>query len=217
MGSYRTRLDIRALGQGLDVFAPETVRAGETIPVRVVVRDANDQPIVAALVRTSVFFGNGDILDPSILTDTLGTAIARFLATRAQMAEQDSVRITSGSASATIGIYVDITDSAVMNGRAIAFPNPFGLDHQSTEISYYLQSSSDITLNIYDPFGNTVWSRKFRRGEDGARAGLNRRIYWDGRNQRGYRVASGIYVLEVVGDVFTGTTFKSHYRIGVVW
>jgi hypothetical protein len=24
-------------------------------------------------------------------------------------------------------------------------------------------------------------------------------------------------VLEVVGDVFTGTTFKSHYRIGVVW
>ncbi len=215
--SYRTRLDIRALGQGLEVFAPETVRAGETIPVRVVVRDANDQPIVAALVRTSVFLGNGDILDPSILTDTLGTATARFLATRAQMAEQDSVRITSGSASATIGIYVDITDSAVMNGRVISFPNPFGLDHQSTEISYYLQSSSDITLNIYDPFGNTVWSRKFRRGEDGARAGLNRRIYWDGRNQRGHRVASGIYVLEVVGDVFTGTTFKSHYRIGVVW
>jgi len=215
--SYRARIDIRALGSGLLVFAPETVRAGETVPVQVQVRDANEAPIVAALVRSNVFQGAGDILDPEILTDTLGNATVRFLATRARMAEQDSVRITSGNASATIGIYVDITDSAVMSGRAIAFPNPFGLDHQRTEISYYLQNSSDIALNIYDPFGNLVWTRRFRRGEDGARAGLNRRIYWDGTNQRGHRVASGIYVIEVVGDVFTGTTFKSNYRIGVVW
>ncbi|MEO0077694.1 MAG: hypothetical protein ABIK86_01655, partial [candidate division WOR-3 bacterium] len=215
--SYRTRLDVRALGSRLFVSAAETVPAGKPESIRVRVLDANDQPIVAALVRSSVFQGNGDILDPELLTDTLGNAIVRFIATRARMAEQDSIRITSGNATATIGIYVDITDSAVMNGRAIAFPNPFGLDHQRTEISYYLQNSSDITLNIYDPFGNPVWTRRFRRGEDGARAGLNRRIYWDGTNQRGHRVASGVYVLEIVGEVFTGTTFKSNYRIGVVW
>ncbi len=215
--SYRTKLDIRALGSRLVVSAAETVPAGKPESIRVRVLDANDQPIVAALVRSSVFQGNGDILDPELLTDTLGNAIVRFIATRARMAEQDSIRVTSGNASTTIGIYVDITDSAVMEGRAIAFPNPFGLDHQRTEISYYLQNSSDITLNIYDPFGNPVWTRRFRRGEDGARAGLNRRIYWDGTNQRGHRVASGVYVLEIVGEVFTGTTFKSNYRIGVVW
>jgi hypothetical protein len=224
--TYRTRLSIRSLSSELLVFAPETVRAGETVPIRVVVHDANTQPIIAESVHGSVIRGRGDLLDPfdlsprtgvAALTDRSGTAIIRFLATRARMAEQDSVRFTSGSVSATIGIYVDITDSAVMNGRTIAFPNPFGLDHQQTEISYYLQGSSDITLNIYDPFGNVVWSRRFARGEPGARAGLNRGIYWDGRNQKGRRVASGIYVLEVVGDVFTGTTFKSHYRIGVVW
>jgi hypothetical protein len=215
--SYRTQLDIRALGSQLQVFAPETVRAGETTNIRVIVLDADSAPIVAALLQTSVVRGNGDILDPNLLTDTLGVATAHFLATRAQFAEHDTIRISSGNADTLIDIYVDITDSAVMKGHVIAFPNPFGTEYERTEISYYLQSSSNITLTIHDPFGNPVLTKRFLRGENGARAGLNRYIYWDGRNKEGHRVASGIYVIEVVGEVFTGTTFKSSYRIGVLW
>jgi len=222
--SYRTQLDIRARGAMLEVevFGDDgrlcdTVRAGETTRVRVTVHDANSAPIVAALLQTSVVRGNGDILDPNLLTDTLGVATAHFLATRAQFAEHDTIRISSGDADTLIDIYVDITDSAVMKGHVIAFPNPFGSEYERTEISYYLQSSSDITLTIHDPFGNPVLTRHFLRGENGARAGLNRYIYWDGRNTEGHRVASGIYIIEVVGEKFTGTTFKSSYRIGVLW
>ena len=102
-------------------------------------------------------------------------------------------------------------------GYVVAFPNPFGSVHERTEISYYLQNSSDITITIHDPFGNQVMTRRFTRGQNGARAGLNRHIYWDGRNDQGHRVASGIYVINVIGEVFTGTTFESSYRIGVLW
>ena len=215
--SYRTRLTIRAVGNQLEILWPDTVRAGETTDIRVTVHDANDAPIVATLVQGSVVTGSGDILVPNLLTDTLGVTTFKFLATRARMAEQDSVRVTSGSADTVIGIYIDITDSAVMKGRVIAFPNPFGTEYERTEISYYLQNSSDVTLTIHDAFGNPVLTRQFARGENGARAGLNRRIYWDGRNEQGHRVASGIYVLSVIGEMFTGTTFKSSYRIGVLW
>ncbi|MGQ9707652.1 MAG: hypothetical protein ACUVUR_02105, partial [bacterium] len=64
--------------------------------------------------------------------------------------------------------------------------------------------------------GNEVVSYKFRQGEPGARAGVNR-VRWNGRNQEGRRVASGIYVVQIIGQLHTGTIFKSTYRLGVVW
>lgn len=215
-GSYPTRLDIKARGKSLEITAPDTVVAGETAYIRVVVRDANQQPITAAVCRFSVVKGNGDILDEALLTDTSGVAVARFLCTRARFAEFDTLRIVSGAAESLVGIYIDIPDSAVMLGKIVAFPNPFGFNRDAAEIVYYLTRSGGVDVRIFDPFGNEVVSWHFSAGEPGARAGINR-VMWNGRNRYGRRVASGVYVVQVLGQLHTGTVFRSTYRLGVAW
>jgi hypothetical protein len=214
--SYRTRLEIKARGSRLEILAPDTVFAGETAYIRVVVRDANDQPVTAAVCRFEVVRGSGEMLDQALLTDTLGLVIARFLCTRARFGEFDTIRISSGTAESLISIYVNIPDSSLLAGKIVAFPNPFGFNRDAAEIYYYLNRSSPIDIRIYDPFGNEVFGSTFRQGEPGARAGINR-VIWDGRNQSGRRVASGVYVVQIIGQLHTGTTFKSTYRLGVVW
>jgi hypothetical protein len=209
--SYRTHLNIRARGATFRIEAPDTVRSGETASVRIWAGDANDEPIVAALVQTSVTMGSGRMLEPALLTDTIGFTTAHFLCTPTPAAEQDSIRISSGDADTVIGIYVShLSDSL------FAFPNPFGFNRDRTLISYYLQRSAPVAITIYDPFGNEVWSRHFRQNEPGANSGDNV-VYWDGTNTRGHRVANGVYVIQVLGELHTGVDFKSTYRIGVIW
>jgi hypothetical protein len=103
-----------------------------------------------------------------------------------------------------------------MAGEIIAFPNPFGFNRDACEISYYLNQSSPLRVMIHDAFGNEVITWRFRQGDDGARAGVNR-IYWNGFNRQGRRVANGVYALTVLGEIHTGTTFNKTYRIGVLW
>jgi hypothetical protein len=210
--SYATRLDIRAHGATLEITAPDTVRSGETTQVLVRVLDANGDPVVATLVRSSVVKGSGTMLEPALLSDTLGFTTAHFLCTPSPASEQDSIRVSSGDADTVFGIYIShLSDSL------FAFPNPFGsINRDRTLISYYLQRSTSITLTIYDPFGNEVWSRHFSQGEPGAQSGDNV-VYWDGRNSKGRRVASGIYVIQLLGTLHTGIESRSTYRVGVVW
>ncbi|MEO0079724.1 MAG: FlgD immunoglobulin-like domain containing protein, partial [candidate division WOR-3 bacterium] len=216
--SYKCWLDIKSRGRVLEIEAPDTVWAGETANIRVVVKDANNLPITATVCRFSVVKGHGDILEAALLTDTLGVVNGKFLCTRARFAEHDTVRISAGAVDSFIGIFVNIPDSVLMKGEIIAFPNPFGaaINQDAAEIYYYLNRSCPITVAIYDPFGNEVYSWRFKQGEPGAKSGVNR-VIWNGRNRQGRRVASGIYVVQVVGEIHTGKTFSSTYRLGVVW
>lgn len=214
--SYRSFLNIKARGKSLEVTAPDTVVAGETASIRVVVLDANNLPITAALCRFSVVKGNGQLLQEALLTDTLGVAVAHFLCTRAYFSELDTIKISSGEAEEFVEIYIKIPDKEVMLGNIIAFPNPFGFNRDATEICYYLPKSAPIDFRIYDPFGNEVISRQFRPGEEGAKAGVNR-VVWNGRNKEGRRVATGVYVVQIVGELHTAIVEKKTYRIGVVW
>ncbi len=210
--SYITYLNVRARGARLEIIAPDTVRSGETAQVVILVRDVNGDPIPAALVQTSVVEGSGTMLEPALLTDTIGYTTAHFVCTPSPASEQDSVRITSGNAETVIGIFVKhLSDSL------FAFPNPFGsINQDRTLIFYTLRRAVSVKVRIYDPFGNEVWSRRFRQNEQGGKSGDNV-IYWDGTNNQGHRVASGIYVLQVVGSLHTGIDFKGAYRIGVIW
>ena len=212
--SYSMWLDIRALGMTLEVTAADTIRSGETTGVRVRVLDANGDPIVAALVQCSVVKGSGTMIEPALLTDTIGYTTAHFACTPSPASEQDSIRISSGDADTVIGIYVKhLSDSL------FAFPNPFGNIPGSlgrTQIFYSLHRASSVRLTIYDPFGNKIWTRNYLPGEPGAMLGDNT-VYWDGRNSKNQRVASGVYLIQVLGRTGTVIDFKSLYRVGVVW
>jgi hypothetical protein len=214
--SYVTYIDVRARGTTIEVdsLTPDTIRAGETAAVKVRVRDANGDPVVAALVQFARIMGSGTVLEPALLSDTVGYATSHFVCTPSPASEQDSIRISSGDADTVIGIYVKhLSDSL------FAFPNPFGNVPGSlgrTQIFYSLHRALSVRLTIYDPFGNKIWTRSYMSGEPGAMFGDNT-VYWDGTNSKGQRVASGVYLIQVLGRTGTVIDFKSLYRVGVVW
>jgi glucuronoarabinoxylan endo-1,4-beta-xylanase len=74
------------------------------------------------------------------------------------------------------------------------YPNPFS---SSTSIPYQLKTQSDIQVDIYDILGRVV--KRFSVGTQSA--GVHS-ILWDGRNNSGDRVATGIYFykLQVGGE-----------------
>lgn len=65
------------------------------------------------------------------------------------------------------------------------YPNPFNLN---TTISYQIKSKSYITIKIYDILGKEVRILESEEKEAGSYE-----IFWDGRNNQGKEVASGIY------------------------
>lgn len=74
------------------------------------------------------------------------------------------------------------------------YPNPF---NPTTSIEYSVPEQSDISIKIYDISGSLVATLVNENKEPGIYTSV-----WDGRNQRGIRVASGIYIYRMVGQNF---------------
>ena len=77
------------------------------------------------------------------------------------------------------------------------YPNPF---NPETWIPYHLANDSDVQISIYDINGALV--RQLDLGHQGAGyyASRSRAAYWDGRNEFGERVATGIYFYQLKAD-----------------
>ncbi len=82
------------------------------------------------------------------------------------------------------------------------YPNPF---NPETWIPYQLAESAEVTLTIYDMNGQLVRRLVVGHQAAGMYRSRNRAIYWDGRNQLGESVASGLYFYTLTGDDFTAT------------
>ena len=80
------------------------------------------------------------------------------------------------------------------------YPNPF---NPETWISYQLAESSEVTVSIYSVDGRLV--RKLNLGYQtaGVYQGKGRAAYWDGRNEFGEYVASGVYFYTFVAGNFS--------------
>lgn len=74
------------------------------------------------------------------------------------------------------------------------YPNPF---NPATAIRFYLPSTSGIEVAIYSTAGQLV--RQLARGKF---AGGEHEVVWDGKNEAGMRVASGVYVYKLVAGEF---------------
>jgi len=70
------------------------------------------------------------------------------------------------------------------------YPNPF---NPTTVIRFHLRESGKIRLKIYDLTGKLV-----RTLLDGELQAGEQKIFWDGRDQQGQTVASGVYFYELV-------------------
>ncbi len=80
--------------------------------------------------------------------------------------------------------------------KTYAFPSPSGpLLGNPPSIVFALSSPSDVTIRIYDAGSGLV-----RRIERSGLGTGNHAITWDGRNERDYPVANGVYLYEVTTD-----------------
>ena len=82
------------------------------------------------------------------------------------------------------------------------YPNPF---NPETWIPYHLAEPADVTLTIYAIDGKVVRRLDLGHQAAGYYQGKSRAAYWDGRNNVGERVASGIYFYTLTAGDFAAT------------
>ena len=82
------------------------------------------------------------------------------------------------------------------------YPNPF---NPETWIPYQLAESAEVALTIYDANGKMVRYLALGHQAAGMYQSRSRAAYWDGRNQLGESVASGLYFYTLTADEFTAT------------
>ena len=82
------------------------------------------------------------------------------------------------------------------------YPNPF---NPETWIPYHLAKSADVTLTIYAADGQEVRQLSLGHQPAGMYYNRSRAAYWDGRNEVGEPVASGVYFYTLTAGDFTAT------------
>ena len=82
------------------------------------------------------------------------------------------------------------------------YPNPF---NPETWIPYHLSKDADVTLHIYAMNGTLVRTLRLGHQAAGMYQKRSRAAYWDGKNEIGESVTSGIYFYTLSAGDFTAT------------
>ena len=155
------------------------------------------------LVLVAAAFGDGTTaapaLHPSETLAGLTAADVQHLLTQArQMALTDPTYLRG------IAVLEQLLAHLLPKETALLFnyPNPF---NPETWIPYQLAEPADVTLHIYSVNGALIRTLDLGHQIAGMYHNKTRAAYWDGRNEQGERVASGVYFYTLsVGD-FTAT------------
>jgi len=82
------------------------------------------------------------------------------------------------------------------------FPNPF---NPETWIPFELAQESEVILRIYNASGSLVREISLGRKPAGSYIQKSKAAYWDGKNEAGEPVASGVYFYTIQAGDFTAT------------
>ena len=80
------------------------------------------------------------------------------------------------------------------------YPNPF---NPETWIPYHLAHAADVTVTIYDTGGMPMRRLDLGHQSAGYYTARSKAAYWDGRNERGESVASGVYFYQLRAGDYT--------------
>ena len=112
--------------------------------------------------------------------------------------DEDAIDGYSGTA-----LTAQLTVTAIGANILLAnFPNPF---NPETWIPYQLAKDADVSITIYDMRGRVVRELKVGHRVAGLYQSRHRAAYWDGKNQFGELVASGVYFYTLTAGDFTAT------------
>ena len=102
-------------------------------------------------------------------------------------------------ATAVLSVRLDDIGSPQQDLLLQNYPNPF---NPETWIPYQLSEDSPVSVSIYDTTGRLVRTLSLGFQSAGFYNSRERAAYWDGRNEIGERVASGIYFYQLTTPSF---------------
>jgi hypothetical protein len=119
----------------------------------------------------------------------------------------DNVELYGLDASPIIGRGIDTefkSQAIIPKGSSLLqnFPNPF---NPETWIPYQLNLDSDLVIGIYNASGNLIRTLNLGYRPTGFYTTKDKAAYWDGKNEAGEEVASGIYFYTIQAGDFTAT------------
>ena len=140
---------------------------------------------------------------PSILAvdniDGLDAAMIQAWIERAQVEDDGSVAFRAGIAYLQSLLALLIPEETALLPN---YPNPF---NPETWIPYQVSEPAEVTLRIYSVNGILVRTLALGQTPAGIYQSRSRAAYWDGRNDVGESVASGIYFYTLTAGDFTAT------------
>jgi len=172
---------------------------GKRVPAGSAV-DVNGDGIVSILDLIIVAQGiAGSSAAPIARTDNVDTATIEAWIAQARLEDDGSLAFKQG-----IENLENLLASLIPEETALLanYPNPF---NPETWIPYQLAESAEVTLTIYDINGQLVRRLAVGHQAAGMYRSRSRAAYWDGRNQIGESVASGLYFYTLRAGEFSAT------------
>ena len=179
-------------------------RLGETVPANSDV-DVNGDGVISILdlIVVAQHLGESTVLaSPSAIAingGKLDPAMIQAWIERAQVEDDGSIAFREG-----IAYLQSLLASLIPEETALLpnYPNPF---NPETWIPYQLSEPAEVALRIYAVNGVLVRTLALGQTPAGIYQSRSRAVYWDGRNNVGESVASGIYFYTLTAGDFTAT------------
>ena len=154
-------------------------------PVKI--RDANDQVGEAPL---SASVGQSADLTPAKIQGWIDLA---------QVEDDGSAIFDLGIANLERLLHATVPEETKL---LLNYPNPF---NPETWIPYQLAKATDVTVSIYSVNGALVRTLALGHQAAGVYQNKSQAAYWDGRNELGEQVASGVYFYTLTAGDFSAT------------
>ncbi len=142
--------------------------------------------------------GNNDSATADVNHTELSATIRTWI-TYAQMEDDGSIAFLKGIANLQ-----KLLNSTIPKKTELLpnYPNPF---NPETWIPYQLLNPANVTLTIYDVNGNNVRNFVLGYQETSIYQTRSGAVYWDGKNNIGETVASGVYFYTLIAGDFSAT------------
>ena len=173
---------------------------GETVPANSAV-DVNGDGVINIQDLILVASNLGESTDaaaPSVLDldsiHGLDSAMIQAWIAQATLENDGSIAFQRGIANLQRLLASLIPEKTVLLAN---YPNPF---NPETWIPYHLANPSHVQITIYDTRGSIVRQLNLGHQREGYYTRRSRAAYWDGKNDVGERVASGVYFYQLQAD-----------------
>ena len=166
--------------------------------------DVNGDGIVNIqdLVLVAAAFGDGTATAPALhpqdLKGLTAAEVQRLLTQARQMAFTDPTYLRGIAVLEQLLTHLLPKETTLLAN----YPNPF---NPETWIPYQLAEPTDVTLRVYSVNGALVRTLVLGHQFVGMYHSKSRAAYWDGRNEQGERVTSGVYFYTLTAGDFTAT------------